>query len=535
MVLLISCFSNGTNESSALLGYQNMVALVAYAKTIGFTSIGIIDMMNRTGATAQEQALNQLLYQNAQNIGVRLIDVAGDTCLGASTASVGACFSDGIHLSVSGVLSHLDPILQRDLWRAVGNSQNAGLPNVYKVGTAMPVEVIQKKLFSGGSGASPTFVLDRPLVAGDAVSIDTQWFTAGSSTISSITITGGGTFTAVRAQVKRTGVGIFFVWDWVAPNVGGSATPPTITINFSDAGASFVAPDVVVTRGQPTTNPVDISTPVASGTSTAPTTATFTTTGNGSLALGFIQNQGSGSALYTPAAGFVVQPSLSVGKTSNGFQSQVLGLAGNYVSAGSYLSSIGWGASAVALKVGNYPATYQMLESDIVMPCDPSGGVANALLPDATGIIGQTVTFTNIAQSSTTNCTLAPTNSETVNGSTAALTVAPGQSLCVKATMTNQASPNPAWVFCNSTGPLTGLTGSIGGGALTASCTSGTATVNGAVAGMPVLWSTSDGTDLGAAFTVKAAVSSANTVTVTVCAPVSGTPAAKTYVVRVQQ
>jgi hypothetical protein len=76
---------------------------------------------------------------------------------------------------------------------------------------------------------------------------------------------------------------------------------------------------------------------------------------------------------------------------------------------------------------------------------------------------------------------------------------------------------------------LPGTTGSIGGSLLTAACASGTVSITGAVPGETVTWSTSDGTDLGAAFNVRASVTSSGTVTVFVCTPTSGTPAAKTY------
>jgi hypothetical protein len=81
---------------------------------------------------------------------------------------------------------------------------------------------------------------------------------------------------------------------------------------------------------------------------------------------------------------------------------------------------------------------------------------------------------------------------------------------------------------------LSGVTGSIGGGALLlGGCASGTATIAGATVGQVVLASASDGTVLGGSFQVQASVTSSNTVTVNVCAVLAGTPSAKTYNVRV--
>lgn len=74
---------------------------------------------------------------------------------------------------------------------------------------------------------------------------------------------------------------------------------------------------------------------------------------------------------------------------------------------------------------------------------------------------------------------------------------------------------------------LTGTTGTITGTALTASCDSGTATVTGATVGHTVGVSTTDGTDIGGAFNIRASVTASNTVTVYVCG--TGTPGSKAY------
>lgn len=85
---------------------------------------------------------------------------------------------------------------------------------------------------------------------------------------------------------------------------------------------------------------------------------------------------------------------------------------------------------------------------------------------------------------------------------------------------------------------LSGTTGSIGGGALGAgACATGTAVVSGATTGMPVVTAPAGGVDptnsgvLGVVW--EGRVSSANTVTVSVCSPIIGTPAAALYNVRV--
>lgn len=86
-----------------------------------------------------------------------------------------------------------------------------------------------------------------------------------------------------------------------------------------------------------------------------------------------------------------------------------------------------------------------------------------------------------------------------------------------------------------TSGMMSGTTVSIGGGALLAgACASGTATVTGAVVGMPAIATPSDGTNIPALGTsISATVTATNTVTVNVCALLALTPSAKTYSVRV--
>ncbi len=89
--------------------------------------------------------------------------------------------------------------------------------------------------------------------------------------------------------------------------------------------------------------------------------------------------------------------------------------------------------------------------------------------------------------------------------------------------------------MCVTTPTLSGTTGSIGGAALTAgSCTTGAASVAGAIVGHPVSVSASDGTLPNGLIILSAAVTSSDTVTVQLCATASVTPAANTYNVATQ-
>ena len=82
---------------------------------------------------------------------------------------------------------------------------------------------------------------------------------------------------------------------------------------------------------------------------------------------------------------------------------------------------------------------------------------------------------------------------------------------------------------------LTGTTGNIGGTSLSAgSCTSGTASVTGAVVGHPVSVSASDGSLPSGLIVLSAAVTTSNVVTVQLCAVASVTPVSNTYNVATQ-
>lgn len=78
---------------------------------------------------------------------------------------------------------------------------------------------------------------------------------------------------------------------------------------------------------------------------------------------------------------------------------------------------------------------------------------------------------------------------------------------------------------------LTGVTGTITGTVLSGTCDSGTASVTGAVVGHPVAVSSTTGAVVGAAFNLRASVTTTGTVTVYVCG--TGTPASLAYNVTV--
>lgn len=118
--------------------------------------------------------------------------------------------------------------------------------------------------------------------------------------------------------------------------------------------------------------------------------------------------------------------------------------------------------------------------------------------------------------------TITPTTS-TINGNST-LVLLNGQSACVNSDNSNYTA--------RVTGYPSATTGTIGGAIVGVGCDTGTVTINGATTSMvPVAVATTSGAP-GAGLTVGAQVTSANTVTVSVCAPLTLTPTSSTYLVR---
>lgn len=144
---------------------------------------------------------------------------------------------------------------------------------------------------------------------------------------------------------------------------------------------------------------------------------------------------------------------------------------------------------------------------------------------DSFALIGTTSTFTAVQ-------TFTNSDIKLLGSSTGATTFTSANAGASNFTITVPAVTDTLAVLGNL--PLTGTTGSIGGGALLAgACTSGTVAVTGATTSMavvatPVTYPT-DGFDWAAY------VSTAGTVTVKVCGLIAGTPTASTYNVRVLQ
>lgn len=111
----------------------------------------------------------------------------------------------------------------------------------------------------------------------------------------------------------------------------------------------------------------------------------------------------------------------------------------------------------------------------------------------------------------------------TINGAST-LVLLTGMSASITSDNTNY--------FARVTGYGSGTTGSIGGAIVGVGCDTGTVTINGATTSMvPVVVASTSGAP-GAGFTATGQVTGANTVTVSVCAPVSLTPTSSTYIVR---
>lgn len=203
------------------------------------------------------------------------------------------------------------------------------------------------------------------------------------------------------------------------------------------------------------------------------------------------------------------------------------------------------GTSAASGKLLTYPFTPQgwiynvgaATNVTVTLPDNSSGTVT---LSAFNGGVAQSQIYSNTFTTHSGVAYLAATPSQIGPGTEFALPTVSGLTLTFLSTY---ASTNYQWVISLSGGggsnalPLSGTTGSIGGSALTAGqYLSGTANISNATTGMTCDAQPSDGTNMWqSGFVVGCTVTATNTATVTVEAVVAGTPAAKTYNVRVIQ
>lgn len=284
--------------------------------------------------------------------------------------------------------------------------------------------------------------------------------------------------------------------------------------------------------------------------------AGFTVSGavttSGTLSFAMPAGWTTGDILYGNGSNSVARLAGTTSATPSVYTSTGTGVAAQ---APALTASVGGGANPVFATLAS-PATGDYLcenPAPSIVNCQP-GVVPNPQAGTSYIVLaadrGKYLTFTNaspvavtLAQSGTTGfasnfffaarnlgagaVTITPTTS-TING---------GASLVLLAGMQANIFSDNSNYFATISGYASATTSSIGGALLAGACDSGTVTVNGATTGMVATASpTSDpqtGTTTGLGVTIYAFVSSANTVTVRVCAISAVTPNSVTYNVSV--
>lgn len=322
----------------------------------------------------------------------------------------------------------------------------------------------------------------------------------------------------------------------VLPNLANTTTTPTL--NVSGLGAKSITKfgtSPLVAGDYSTTA---IATFIYDGTRFQlmnPQTAnavSFNTQTNGTnnisqTLLNLNSTSGPNGITVSNISGGLVQFSLAAG-TGGGnanLQCTVTGGAnGQYFGfSGGICQNLSPGVGVGAQTSGSY--TFGPGDRGTIVPrSNVSGAMSDTLSSPATYASAGSGYYTCVTVSGSFSDTI--TSTATIfngNASGTSILVLTGQSVCFNTDGTN-------W-FARVSGYASGTTGTITGTSLTNSCDSGTVTINGATAGMPVIVSSATGADIGGAFNIRGSVTSSNTVTVYVCG--SGVPSSLAYNVRV--
>lgn len=397
----------GTNNPNNLPTIMaNTRAFLQGRKQLGTKTI-VGTMISRNTQDAMKDALNPLLRQYWPTFADGIVDFAANVHFGADGASANTTYYnvDGIHLTTFSDSYIIGPYFVNAINRVNGNTLEAGNYNRY-TGTGFTVPTPLQTADTGCtglSGASFTCTMPFNETAGNFIGVvEVCQTSANGITLNVPTDSRGNTYTAISAgQVFNS---VAQIRGFFAPNIGAGANTITLT-NTGTPGNCQVK--VVEFSGIATANPLDVTSVIATGTSTTPASANVTTTQAGDLVLVI---GGIGQQLGTPLTStyWTAQSGATQLNTDPYayISYYVAGAAGSQSGSATLAASNAWALQTAAFKaVASTTSTYQLQPVDIFATCVPSGSNGVGLnLPDGAWMAGRSITLTNEQTSGSATC-----------------------------------------------------------------------------------------------------------------------------------
>jgi len=424
----------GTNDLaqsvSSVAG--NLCATARVAEQVGFNTY-FATMISRTVQETFRDNLNPFIRQyipSCSKTYTGIMDLGANTHLGCDGCNSNTTYFnvDGVHITQFSATNIVGPYYVFAFNRANGNRVGSPSFNTY-TGTGLGIPTLLQSVdCTALSGTSVTCTLPWNTTAGSLITVVTNCVSCASSAINTPTDSQALTYTSITAQSAYVAGALMRAA--FAPN--STAAAETVTQTLTGGAPSNIEMTVQEWSGVLTAAPLDVSSAIATGTSTSPLTVGITTTVSGDLLFGYgaIFNTSTGGlasygTYWQPTAPLVLANDVP----PVAGMSRVTGAAGSYTTGATLFQLNGanpqWGAGAAAFKATTATSTFQLQAADIYAECAPNGtNNVVLILPDGTPMTGGTITIKNAQTSGAATCVVnAPTPyatgvQQTIDGAT---------------------------------------------------------------------------------------------------------------------
>lgn len=388
-------------------GYVNEVAGIAnYCRqrhAAGWKCI-VTTSISRTGQETYKDNLNNLMRADWPQFADGLVDMAANVNLGADGACSNTTYFqiDCIHLTTFSNTNLVGYNFVHAFNRSNGNPLN-GSPGIYAgTGTSVPY-VVQLQQCANGSGSGATVSCTFPFASagGNFIFVNANC----AQTVSNVTSIADGTntYNIVTAAGHPNGVaGNGTVIGEYAMNITAGG-PRTITATFSaSCVASYIA--AYEYSGVATAAALDVTSVMATGNNTTPTTASITTGAANELMITYAGLSNNLASQDTAGNSSTIRVFLG---NNSYFQDRIAKTAGAYTGTFTLNNADNWTAATVAFKTqAATTTTIPLADTDVSAQCDPTGGNVNILLPDGSWDTATTLQIKNIQTAGANTCTV---------------------------------------------------------------------------------------------------------------------------------